>query len=87
MLWPSWRLDKSVRPQNITHLMHLITLRLPVATGLEVNDLAHTIFPKHVVIAPDTLIEAQSQEQPTEIIEADILIPLAYPGISLTESA
>ena len=58
MFWSSLRLRESIPLKNITHLLYLISLRLPVIAGLEINNLEHACFTEHMVIATDTLIEA-----------------------------
>ena len=60
--------------QNITYLANLIALRFPIFLGLEINDLADSIFAKDVVIAVDTFLKAQSQKQSAKIIKRDVLI-------------
>ena len=74
VLLKSRRLSESILLQNITHLLYLIPLRLLVIAGLGINNLKHACFTEHMVIATDTLIEAQSLEKPREIITADVLI-------------
>lgn len=58
MLGSSWRLSESISLQNITHLLYLIPLRLPITARLEINNLKDACFAEHMVIATDTFIEA-----------------------------
>jgi len=55
------------------NLLDLIRLGL-AATGLKVQDLRHAIPREDMVIAANTLDEAQMNQQRAEIIETDIRV-------------
>ena len=59
MFWSSLRLRESIPLKNITHLLYLISLRLPITSRLNINNLAYACFAKHMMIAANTFVEAQ----------------------------
>jgi hypothetical protein len=62
---------KSVRREDTTDLLNLIRLCL-AAVWLEIEDFCHTIASEDVVIAADSLIEAQVVQQSAKVTKADI---------------